>query len=208
MKTLLAAAVSTVIATSAHALPTAYDTEVDFLSNAGTVAFESFETSALSSNQSSLSVSGFTMSMSAGDSLSVVNQNNVGGQAHRGRQFVEFNVAANTVTYTFDTAITSFGINITDFGDREYVGDLTFTNDLGAQFVAATQGADGNDQFFGFVSDTAFTQVTFNQPNPDDYYSVDGVYFGGNAPTSVSAPAPFALLGLGLIGLAAVRRRS
>jgi hypothetical protein len=69
-------------------------------------------------------------------------------------------------------------------------------------------GPPAGMNFFGFYSDTAFS--SFNLNGPSHALSLDDLSFTSQAPQapqSVPEPATLALLGLGLYGIAASRRR-
>lgn len=97
----------------------------------------------------------------------------------------------------FDAPITAFGARF--FGASTSSG-LTFTVD-GAVSVG---GPTGNDQFFGFVSDVAFTKIQVS--GDDEVHEFDDVRFRAGV---VPEPGAWALMiaGFGLVG-ATLRRRA
>jgi deoxyinosine 3'endonuclease (endonuclease V) len=88
------------------------------------------------------------------------------------------------------------------------------TFNIGGQQVSVTFPGylDGNPsihpQFFGFLSDVAFTSFTLTDPTIG--VALNNMRYATGAPTqnaAVPEPASLALLGLGLAGIAAMRRK-
>jgi hypothetical protein len=73
-------------------------------------------------------------------------------------------------------------------------------------------GATTGVQFFGVLSQTPFTTVTFLQrgarsPNARDFWAVDDLFFGATADTVVPEPATNLLLATGLVGVCCLSRK-
>lgn len=96
-------------------------------------------------------------------------------------------------TFTFLAPINSFG------------GDFTSFEDAAVVFSGGANGAFAltafTPQFFGFVSDTPFTTVSFNASG-DPVFGVDALSFG----TAVPEPATWAMLLLGFFGIGGALR--
>ena len=125
-----------------------------------------------------------------------------------GSNFIRANTTSNsastTVTFFFDTPITAFGINITDFGDVNFGGGLLFTNDAGDSYtVASGTSTSGNELFFGLTNDTSsFQSVTFFNENLVDGTGYDEIYS-----SSVPIPPALVLFGSGLAGVIGLRKK-
>lgn len=191
---------------------TIYNNEAVFLSAAGTLDFESFEGLAASNTAAagfSRSLSAFTISGSPNAGVfDLVNY--LGTHATDGTKYVEVEGGTQqTLTFTFASAITAFGVMTTDYGDFT-ANSMTFTtNGGGAGNAVVGARPDGTDQFFGFI-DTAnpFTTLTLTTASGQfgDPFSVDRVrYSPTTSTTPVPEPASLFLLGTGLATV--VRRR-
>ncbi|GLX79477.1 hypothetical protein tinsulaeT_28170 [Thalassotalea insulae] len=109
----------------------------------------------------------------------------------------------DSIFFSFADAINVFGINISDFGTTEGSPVLTFFDNSGntLQVLSGTQNTGLN--FFGFKSDTLFTQVQFKYTGANG----DGIYFDEAYFNSVNVPEPstLAIFALGVIGLSSRR---
>lgn len=181
------------LAGSAAAQTTQYTDRAAFLAAAGAVTTETF---------SSATPTGFTVSTSASPSFAnvasgILSVNIEGTTANPG-----------TLTFTFAAPTFAFGADFSSLNNgspRTYVtvGGTTF-NPLPLE-----------PAFLGFVSQTAFTTVTFLNPRTNgsnDSFTVDNLAFSAAAPVAAAVPEPasWAMMigGFGMVGGAARRRRA
>lgn len=204
----------------AHAVPVTFSSETIFLSSISGPSLESFETlSARNPTPDPIATSAFTMSIApllAGfePDMSILDAPRGGGVfATDGNNFILArdleDFAAFEITFAFDNPITSFGINITDFGDRDLNGGtLSIATNLGDTFVIAETLpvlSDGNLLFFGIVDAAVpFQTLVLTNTTINDGIAIDEIYFTFPA---VPEPGTLALFGIGLAGLGLMRRR-
>ncbi len=204
----LAAVIASAFAVNASAAVVTYSTDAAFLGAAGGgLTFESFETASLSTS-TSVGFSGGSFGCS-GSTYCPGFFGIWNGFADTGVQSVYF-ASPDQATFNFASAITSFGIAIGGAGD---VASITLNALLssGDSAVALNNYSGSfdvfgpNRQYFGLISDTPFTSITFSPSNSGDGIFFDSMSYGRG--TTVPEPATIAILGLGLAGLAALRRR-
>jgi hypothetical protein len=124
------------------------------------------------------------------------------------------------IKFTFDSAINAFGFEVGDWGTCCEPTALFISFGNGAPIQVALSppddptGPDGYIVFVAAFDDTdSFTEVFFWGNGVGEYLVAGGTIRyalldqGSLPPTDVSEPATVALLGAGLLGLAAVRRR-
>lgn len=103
-------------------------------------------------------------------------------------------------TLTFDNPVTAFSA---DFGSiLNYGASISIAID-GNTFTLLTNNFP-NLSFFGYASATPFSSVSIQAAN-NAYPIIDNITLGT---TNIPEPATIALLGLGLLGFAASRRKS
>ncbi|WP_075791792.1 PEP-CTERM sorting domain-containing protein [Massilia putida] len=202
----LAAAVALAAASCAAQATTVYTDEASFLAAAGgSLAFESFETVQSSTatqynfNDVSFSCAGTTWCPGFFGTSQLF--------AHDGLQTVFF-ASPDTSTFTFAHAVNAFGIWI---GDAGTTGPLTLNVTLdGAGSVPALTNYTGPSlgwQYFGLVSDTPFTALTFAPSNTNDGIYFDALHYGPAGANAVPEPGSVLLLGIAGAGLLVSRRK-
>jgi hypothetical protein len=125
--------------------------------------------------------------------------------------FSVFFASPDTATFTFDSAINAFGIDVIGLGD---VGSTNFFLNVGSGPLALQQNysaAESTVTFAGVTSTTAFTSVTFSGSRVGDGIFFDRLRFGTSAIPAVPEPATWAMMfvGFGMMGASMrYRRRS
>ena len=120
-------------------------------------------------------------------------------------------VAPGTLTITFAQPVTAFGFTSSDIGDSASpAGALRLTTNTGTYASGvdvlnlAAVRPSGATQFLGLAQAQPFTQVQLSFGGFDEAYGLDKVYL---ATSAVPEPGSWALMALGLAGLAAWTRR-
>ncbi len=109
----------------------------------------------------------------------------------------------DTFAFTFDTPITAFGIDLSDFND-----DLqrTQVSILGQTILPPVTQGRLQRTFLGFISDMAFSSVTFEVLDVPfgEGAGIDNLTYGVAAVNDIPLPAAFPLFLAGLAGIGAV----
>jgi hypothetical protein len=119
-----------------------------------------------------------------------------------------FFATPDTATFTFSSAIKSFGVLIAGLGD---IGTTTlniansngFSADIFSSYTGTTTNFITESLFAGLTSDTPFTTVTFSGLRPGDGIFFENLSFGKASVVPLPAALPLlgaAMLGLGMIG--------
>lgn len=202
----IAAAALCAAASCAAQATTVYTNEAAFLAAAGGgLAFQSFET-VNSSTATQVDFTGVSFNCS-GSSYCPGFFGTSGLIVHDGVQSVFF-ASPDTSTFTFTQAINAFGIWIGGAGDVATI-NLAAGLDNGDAAAALTNysAPGGSWQYFGIITDTPFTRLTFTPDNAGDGIFFDALSYREAAVTAVPEPASILLLSLAGAGLAAARRR-
>jgi hypothetical protein len=197
--------------TSAAAAPIVFTNEADFnaaVAAAGlTLGLESFET--VASGFSPLDVGPFTLT--ASPTVPFLAMTGAVGLVTHGAKALSVSPGVHPITFTFDTAIRAFSMDVVDGFNT---GGGTFFGRIGngAQQTFFTGGGAGRFavQFIGILDlDAAFTTLQFDSNGGLGSVTLDRVQYaaGEGNPTPVPEPASLTLLGAGLAGVVAARRR-
>ena len=207
----MAAASMAVVAAAlpSNAAVTQYTDRTSFSTAAGPLVIENFSGFSDGDIAPSSDLGPFTVSTNGFSSIA----SDAGIYNVNGSRFLYVQITADTggggpgsVTFTFDSAITAFGADFESLNNnapRTYavVGGTTF------------DPLPISPSFLGFVSDTAFTSVTFFNPlgnSSDDQFGVDNLSFSTSRGGVVPEPATWAMMiaGFGMAGATLRRRRA
>lgn len=193
---LIAAATLALLSTStAFAASTVYTSSGSFLSNVAAGSYtENFDAlGTIDPGPLGLSSGAFSYSISAPSDLF-----DAGG-------FLSTSLPDEAVTINFNGAnVTAVGSNFyaVNFGNDFQSVNITLVLSDGT--VETFKPTSVNDSFRGFTSNVAITSLVVNGPGATLYASIDNLTVGV---TAVPEPGTWALMGLGLAGLLAARRR-
>ena len=155
---------------------------------------------------------GITYTSSTGDAvvengfLFTTAPNGLGRTGQGQGQGVDFFSGTDAMTFGFAAPLFAFGIDINTFDTT--AGGYTATTNTGEVINSVFNpfpGA-GTGEFVGFSSTTPFTSVTIAAPGGFDY-TLDTLRDVPATTAAVPEPASLTLLGMGLSGVVAARRR-
>ena len=112
--------------------------------------------------------------------------------------------APDILTITLPNAATAFAL---DFSTLFTSTTANFVLSNGFSKTVTGTAAFGTTQFIGFVSDTAFSTITLSVPNDQSWVVADFTTAAWNGVSPVPEAGTFALMFLGLVGVAAAIQR-
>jgi len=125
----------------------------------------------------------------------------LGGQQSTGQHFF---FGGNSVTVTFPTPVLDVGVF---FNVNQNSGTYTLTSPVGSVSTDSATFDTNTFVFYGIVSTTPFTSVTFASTNINlGSFNVAEIEFGPT--TGIPEPATFVLFGTALAGLGTLARRN
>ncbi len=204
-------AVSTVVASAGATLTTftnegAFNTAVSGV----TLSTESFETlSAGNNGVGSIDFGDVTASVATG----TIFGSNSGSLVTLGTTALNWQQNADgDITFTFDTPINAFSIDVRDFGALTISNTLVVTVGGGTPFNVFENNTDSSAQLFlGLFDDMAtFSTVSFSDTATSaDGIGLDRLQYGAlpNTPTPAPEPATGAMLAVALAGLGVLHLR-
>lgn len=194
--------------------PNASAAQANFLSQLVGVGIETFEAPDQTEGQLAPLVLTFpgagTATLTGDGSITAVAPGSTNGFGRFGTSGVQYWEATATFGINFSNPVAAFGFYGIDIGDFD--GQVTITALNGGTNVYnvgnTLSGPGGSVLFWGLI-DTVnpITNVTFGNTNAGtDFFAFDDMIIG-SAEQVIPEPGSMALLGLGLTGLAMVRRR-
>lgn len=161
-----------------------------------------------------------TATLGGSGNVSVVaagSTNGVGRYAISGTHFWEAGSSYSAFSIDFSSPIAAFGFYGVDIGDFNGQIKLTLTNGGGTTNITvpnSTNVPGGGVLYFGFYDTaTQYSRIEFLNTNPGggDYFGFDDMTIGSleqvHPKSTVPEPGTLLLLGSGLVGLAAYRRK-
>lgn len=117
--------------------------------------------------------------------------------------------AGHSIAFSFASPISAFGIDILDVSDRGNI--LSFTLNTGDSGAATTLAGSWHDEFFGVISTTPFSSITFTWSRGGDGVYWDDLRYQHELTAAPESIPMMSIWGLGilsgLIGLLVFRRK-
>jgi hypothetical protein len=181
----------------ASAATTYYTNKASFNAAISGLSFESFE--GQYSEGALLTFPGFTVEETGGiNYITNYLSNAYFNSVTDGSNAIWYDDNDNSIsTFAFNSSIKAFGVDIT----LAETQSLTVGGGLNYYFSSITANTP---QFFGAISDNNFSQVTFAAGGGPEV-GFDALYYGSGT-TSVPEPTTLLLVGLGLMGVASMRK--
>ena len=189
---------------AAHATTTSYTDAAAFALASGPLSSEDFSGYATGTSLlGTVDFGAFTTSSTAGfgSPYNVIENPGINPNGMTGNNMQIGLLSGQSFTITFATAITAFGAifgNVNDDAARS-----SFSGGGTTDWLAVISGNSG--RFFGIVSDTAFTSVTFTGLSSSEGFGIDDMRWA-SVPT-VPVPASGLLLAGGVLAGWVARRR-
>jgi hypothetical protein len=215
LRAVAVAAIGLSLQSAAHAAPviTTYGSVASFTAGAPGAALETFTAHiapGLTNSPDSYDFGPFVATKAYSVHANITGPTSGPGGAWRGRPTTEL-----PDEFLFDGTLSAWGASFeTSIGQEDDLGISLLILVEGSWHEVGTVGvgADPDDVFFGFASSIPFSavRVVSYSDRPRDAYRLDNMRYLAMAtePTAiVPEPASFALFGLGLLGIAVVRRR-
>jgi hypothetical protein len=194
---LMSAAALALLSASAFATTTVYTDSASFLSQIAPGGYTESFNGLDNSHSASFSNGTFAYTLSSP------------GDIYFSGTYVSNSLPSEPLTITFTSGnVKAVGANffITDFGDNFFSTAMTVTLDDGTTrtFTPGSESAG----YRGFVSDSFITSLTISAAPESFYSSLDNLTVGTTvAVPAVPEPGTWALMGLGLAGIAFAARR-
>ncbi|HEY1092330.1 MAG TPA: PEP-CTERM sorting domain-containing protein [Burkholderiaceae bacterium] len=184
----------TLLSVAAHAATTTYTSSASFLAQVAPGAYTENFNAAVDPG-GLFSSGGFSYAISSP------------GELYFSGDFVGTNQIDSALTVSFTGGnVFAVGANFfaTNISDEFQAVSLTLTLSDGT--VTSFTPTSLSDSYRGFVSNLAITSLTISAPGQSLYAGLDNLTVGAVSP--VPEPASWALMGLGVAGLLATRRRT
>ena len=192
---LIAATLACAAASSSAAL--VYTSSAAFLPHVAAGAYTNTFNGLTNASSGSFTGGGFSYTISAPNDI------------YFSGDFVGVNQEDDALTITFTSGnVTAIGANFFATNLSDAFQALALTIHLSDGTVEHFTPASVANSYRGFVSDVAITSLVIDSAGVSLYSGLDNLTVGTAAVSQVPEPGSLALLGLGLAGLATVRKRT